>query len=152
MEISDDLRWSYHCTRITNKANSTLGFVRRNLYHCPPLVKKIAYMSLVRPPLEYCSSVWDPHTLTNINILEMVQRRAARFVVNDHNRDSSVSNIISKLEWPSLQIRRMNNRLTWPPLNLLQGEITTLSSSNTPPSLTVLNTHSFLELSLNGIP
>ena len=68
-------------------------------------------MSLARLPLEYCSSVWDHHTLTNINKLEMVQRRAARFVVNDYNRDSSVSNIISKLERPSQQIRRKNNRL-----------------------------------------
>ena len=31
--------------------------------------------------------------------------------MNDYDRDSSVSNIISKLEWPSLQIRRKNNRL-----------------------------------------
>ena len=72
IEISDDLRWNSHCTMTANKANSTLGFVRRNLYHCPPLVKETAYMSLVRPSLEYCSSVWDPHTLTNINKLEMV--------------------------------------------------------------------------------
>ena len=111
IEISDDLHWNSHFTRITNIANSTLGFVRRNLYHCPPLVKETAYMSLVRPSLEYCSSVWDPHTLTNIDKFEMVQRRAARFVVNDYNRDSSVPNIISKLEWPFLQIRRKSNRL-----------------------------------------
>ena len=90
--------------------------------------------------------------------------------MNDYNRDSSVSNIISKLEWPSLQIRRKNNSLAQlfkivnnnlsaispndylTPSKSLQGEITTLSSSNTPPSLAVLNTHSSLELSLNGIP
>ena len=111
IELSDDLRWNSHGTRITNKANSTLGFVRRNLYHCRRLVKETAYMSLVRSSLKYCSSVWDPHTLTNINKLEMVQRRAARFVVNDYNKDSSVSDILRKLERTSLQIRRKNNRL-----------------------------------------
>ena len=33
------------------------------------------------------------------------------FVVNDYSRDSSVSDIHRKLEWPSLQIKRKNNRL-----------------------------------------
>ena len=133
------------------------------------VVKETAYMRLVRPSLENCSSFWDTHTLTNIK-LEMVQRRAARFVVNDHNRDSTVSDTLSKLKWPSLQIRRKNSRLaqmfkiinnlsaishndclTRPLLNLLPGENTTWSSLNTSPSLTVSNTHSSQELSLNGI-
>ena len=34
---------------------------------------------MVRPILEYASSVWDPHTTANIQKLESVQRRAARF-------------------------------------------------------------------------
>ena len=31
--------------------------------------------------------------------------------MNNYSRDSSVSDILRKLEWPSLQIRRENNRL-----------------------------------------
>ena len=58
IEISDVLRWNSNCIRISNEANSTLGFLRGNLYNCPPLpVKETAYMGLVRPSLEYCSSV-----------------------------------------------------------------------------------------------
>jgi hypothetical protein len=34
--------------------------------------------TLVRPTIEYCSSVWSPHTKDAINKIEMVQRRAAR--------------------------------------------------------------------------
>ena len=41
-------------------ANRTLGFLRRNLYSCPPDVKEAAYKGLVQPVLEYGSSVWDP--------------------------------------------------------------------------------------------
>ena len=33
--ISKDLTWSNHITNICNKASSTLGFLRRNLKHCP---------------------------------------------------------------------------------------------------------------------
>ena len=39
---------------------------------------------LVRPVLEYGSSVWDPHTLCLQEELEKVQNRAARFVTGNH--------------------------------------------------------------------
>ena len=35
----------------------------------------MAYTCLVRPVLEYASSVWDPHLNKNILAIEMVQRR-----------------------------------------------------------------------------
>jgi len=37
---------------------------------------------MVRPILEYASPVWSPSTGLNILKLEMVERRAARFVLN----------------------------------------------------------------------
>jgi hypothetical protein len=42
-------------------------------------------MALVRPHLEYSSSVWDPHWKKDINRVEIVQHRAARFVTNNYN-------------------------------------------------------------------
>ena len=78
--LSDDLRWNEHVNNMSNKANKTLGFLKRNLRHCPPKSKELAYKTLVRPTLEYCSTVWDPYTAKNINTVEMVQRRAARWV------------------------------------------------------------------------
>ena len=41
---------------------------------------------MLRPILEYAFSVWDPHTTANIQKFESVQRRAARFCLNDHSR------------------------------------------------------------------
>ena len=38
------------------------------------------YKSLVRPHLDYCSSVWRPHLQKDINLLENVQKRATRMV------------------------------------------------------------------------
>ena len=40
--ISEDLKWSPHINKITKKANSTLGFHRRNLKHCPETCRKTA--------------------------------------------------------------------------------------------------------------
>jgi hypothetical protein len=46
-------------------------------------VKSAAYTSMVRPTMEYASSVWDPTNRKKIENLEKVQKRAARFVFNN---------------------------------------------------------------------
>ena len=60
--ITNDLKWNTHISNICTKANRTLGFFRRTLFSCPHNVKEAAYKDMVRPILEYGSSVWDPHT------------------------------------------------------------------------------------------
>jgi hypothetical protein len=60
-QITSDLRWSDHVNNICGKANRTLGFLRRNLNVGSTSVKENAYKTLVRPTLEYASTVWDPY-------------------------------------------------------------------------------------------
>ena len=70
------------------------------------------YFALVRPHLEFAWAVWDPHNACDISRLEAVQRRAARFVTNNHKRtEGTVTQILQDLQWPSLEQRRKNNRL-----------------------------------------
>ena len=57
--LSTDLEWSKHIATITNKANSKLSFLRRNL-KCPEKFKQTAYFSLIRSFMEYGATVWDP--------------------------------------------------------------------------------------------
>jgi len=63
-------------------------------------------MSMVKSVLEYASLVWSPSTKHNISKLEMVHRRAARFVLNDFSRYSSVLRMLNQLGWPILKQRR----------------------------------------------
>ena len=58
--ITSDLRLNTHVSNVCTKANRTLGCLRRNLYSCPQEIKEAAYKGLVRPVLDYGSSVWDP--------------------------------------------------------------------------------------------
>lgn len=74
-------------------------------------VKAHCYTTLVRPNVEYAATIWDPYTKQNIDKLEQVQRRAARFVNGDYSTYSSVSKMIKDLNWPLLQQRRQNMKL-----------------------------------------
>jgi hypothetical protein len=93
------------------KANSILGFIRRNLRHCHSSLKETAYHSLVRSILDYSALVWDPYLKGDISNIENIQRRAARFVKNDYRRGSSVISMLKKLKWQPLAERRRDQRL-----------------------------------------
>ena len=109
--IQDNLKWENHITSTCNKANRTLGFLRRNLRIGNKKTKEKAYKSLVRPILEYASPVWDPYLNEEIQQLEKVQRRAARWVQHRHRQSSCVDSMLQDLKWPSLQLRRKKARL-----------------------------------------
>ena len=68
--VTDDLRWDTHIQSICDKANRTIDFLRRNLSIGSVSIKQQAYFSLVRPLVEYASTVWDPYTQANIQKLE----------------------------------------------------------------------------------
>ena len=111
--ITSNLSWNTHIENTAGKGNKTIGFIRRNLKDCTKPVREASYTSMVRPILEYSSTVWDPHTTANINLLEQVQRRAARYVCNDYTSRTPgcVTSMMDALEWESLHERRKKNRL-----------------------------------------
>ena len=109
--VSDDLEWTKHIDVITSKANSKLSFLRRNLKGCPEKLRETAYFSLVRSFLEYSATVWHPRQKYNSDKLEMVQRRAARFVKGRYGMFESVTQMLEQLTWTPLSKRRENSRL-----------------------------------------
>lgn len=112
VDISHNMKWNNHIHNITAKGNRNLGFIKRNLKACTKDIKELAYCSLVRPSLEYCSAVWDPYTSELTSKLEAVQRRAARFVSNNYERQSSVTKMLQDLHWQTLSTRRKITRLS----------------------------------------
>ena len=74
--IDNKLSWNPHIQHITTKATQVNAFLYRNLQQCPTAVKSTCHKSMVRPIVEYASSVWDPHTSLNIQKVESIQRRA----------------------------------------------------------------------------
>ena len=60
LNIHKSLSWDSHIDKITMKANSTLAFLGRNVSRCPTTIKAQCYTTLVRPTIEYASSIWSP--------------------------------------------------------------------------------------------
>ena len=110
--ISDNLSWIPHIDSVSKKANQTLGFLKRNLKVHNKDLKPTAYTTLVRPQLEYASTVWSPHKATDITKLEAVQCRSARWATRDYQRTSSVTQMIKDLNWRTLEQQRIDSRLT----------------------------------------
>ena len=97
---------------ITVRANSTIGFLRRNLSLCTRDLKELAYFSLARSVLEYAYQVCDPHVKKDVTRLEQVQRRAARFTMHDTSTYSSITKMLDDLGWEPLSTKLRDHRLS----------------------------------------
>jgi len=74
IEIDSSLKYDAHINKIVSKAYSKIGvlfkgFTTRHV----PVVKK-AFLTDVRPVLEYASNVWAPYLIKHINASEKVQK------------------------------------------------------------------------------
>ena len=92
--LSNDLEWSKHIATMTNKANSKLSFLRRNLKGCPEKLKQTAYFSLIHSFMEYGATVWDPYQKYNSDKIERVTLGclAASSSQPGHHGVSAISN------------------------------------------------------------
>ena len=142
--LHQSLSWSNHITRTTAKASQLFNLLRCNLSNCSPSVKATAYLTIVRPVLEYAASVWDPYQQNDILSLEKVQCRAAQWTLSDYNRLSSVTDMLEILDWPSLESSRRIGQLQtfYKGINNLSGyPFCHISCQlNVPPDTTTLTT------------
>ena len=65
-----------------------LGLLRRcfSKFHSP-ILKKTLYLTLVRSQITYCSAIWRPYLVKDIQNFERIQRRATKFILNDYDSD-----------------------------------------------------------------
>ena len=117
--ISSNLNWSSHINNITNKAKNSLRLLKRNLQTQNTQLKETAYKTYVRPQVEYCSTIWNPWQKYLTHRIEMVQRSAARYVQKDYHYTSSVTDMLNKLRWSTLEQRR--NQATLVMLHKIQN-------------------------------
>ena len=69
-------------------------------------VKEQIYKTLIRLQLEYAYCMWSPWLKQDISELEKVQRHATHFVYNNYWPTASVTEMISTLNWETLEKHR----------------------------------------------
>lgn len=108
--IDNDLKFNTHYTNIKNKAIKNLGFIQRNSKEFKsPQTLKALYSSIVRPSMEYCSSLWSPFCNEHIELLDKVQRKFLRILAFKHKikiENHNYSEIIKISGLKSLKHRR----------------------------------------------
>ena len=105
--IDSKLNFDKHIQTQVNKANQIVGIIRRSFKYLDFKTFSLLFKSLVRPILEYASSVWNPHKTKDIEAIENVQRRATQMLPD--MKDLTYEERLRKLKLPSLRYRRLKS-------------------------------------------
>ena len=103
--VDSSLNFRKHISSKISKANSILFLIKHTFKNLDADIFKLLFKSLVRPHLEYASSVWCPILKMDIANIEKVQRRATKLIpgfesLPYHDR-------LVRLKLPTLQYRRL---------------------------------------------
>jgi hypothetical protein len=85
--LRSDLSWAEQVNYMVRKSWKALHFIIRILKKGNSNTKSLACTSLVRLILEYGAACWDPYREGQINVLDRVQQKAAKFA--NHTTDSN---------------------------------------------------------------
>lgn len=107
--VDEDLNFRTHIQLGVNKANSILGLIRRTFTFLDEKMFKLLFKALVRPHLEYASSVWSPYMTKDIELIENVQRRATKLIPGF--KDLPYPERLQRLNLPTLEHRRKRGDL-----------------------------------------
>lgn len=99
------LKFSVHIQNCVKTANRNLGIVRRTFAYLNKTSFLHLYKSIIRPHLEYGSSVWPVMYKKDSIAIENVQRRATKILPALRNK--SYPERLIELGLPSLQYRRL---------------------------------------------
>ncbi len=107
--FEQNLKFERHITNCVNKAQRTVGLIRRSFDYMDSDMFLVLYKSLVRPILEYSTCVWSPYLMKDIRRLERIQRRATKLVHNISHLE--YTDRLKKLGIPTLEYRRKRSDL-----------------------------------------
>lgn len=80
--IDSNLSWKFYINEVASTISRNVGIIYK-LKNCfPRHILNSAYTTLVLPHLNYCAIVWTSTYPSIVNSLFVIQKRAARFILN----------------------------------------------------------------------
>ena len=80
--ISNNLTWNKQVLEQTSRANKLLGYIKRNTRYIQSIdVRRLMYLTLVRPLFGYATQIWAPQSVELICRIEQTQRRATKYIL-----------------------------------------------------------------------
>jgi ribonucleases P/MRP protein subunit RPP40 len=104
VQMTYDGKFSKHIKSIVTNAHVRLSNIFKIFRSNNPQLLLKAYISYVRPILEYCSPVWSPFYLKDIILIERVQKRVTRKILG---KSKSYKERLDELKLKSLEERRI---------------------------------------------
>ena len=107
--IDEDLKFDLHISEKVKTANNIMAVIRRSFTYLDKSIFTRLFKSLVRPHLEYASSVWYPMLQKSKEMIENVQRRATKRLACCKGLE--YEDRLKKLDLPCLAYRKMRGDL-----------------------------------------
>ena len=128
--IAYSLNFELHMNEKINKANQTMGMIRRAFTFLDEDMFVCLFKAFVRPQLEYAYREWNPYKAKDINAVENVQRRATKLIPSLNAM--TYTERLQKLKLPTLVYRRTRSDMieTYTILNNYNEYITPVIKSN----------------------
>jgi hypothetical protein len=109
--IDSNLKPSLHINNIVKKANTRAKLILKCFHSCDTALLTKAFITYVRPLLEYGTSVWNPCNIGDINKLESVQRSFTyKLLIKcniPYNNDTRYNDRLRLLHLERLELRRL---------------------------------------------
>ena len=110
--LQSNLKWTKHIEMVAEKAEGSLRYLTIARQFASQAVLSNIYLTLIRPQMEYCCSVWSSISVSDSLRLQKIQNRAARLVTGAP-RYASIDRMHADLGWDYVGARRKYFRLTF---------------------------------------
>ena len=104
VNLSTDCKWEAHIKIISKNAKKMASWVLGTFKDRSKFLMTLLFKTMVRSRLEYCSALWNPHRIQDIQTLEAIQRSFTRRISGCQNLNYWER--LKFLHLPSLQRRR----------------------------------------------
>lgn len=107
--VSEDLKFCPQCKSASATANWKFGVLKKVFSSRDPRLWTMLWQAHIRPLIEHAIQAWSPYLLSDIKILERVQRRVSKHM--DGMKGKSYEERLKVLDWTTLEERRLRGDL-----------------------------------------